>query len=156
MQAKIEKVPGLTRQQPGTRWRRRSGRHPFGRALHAGRKTVGRSFGGLQKKRRTADTFGPRNVRRPVLRKPLNHFVIFLRRECLALTDPGKEASISGAMPSDRRFFEVFSPAESVSKLQKVLSEFSFHVPLLVGFNQRFNWKHPIRTQRGKFPIVSA
>lgn len=156
MQAKREKVPELAKQRPGTRRRRSNDRHPLGRRSRAGRKTGRPSFGGLQKKRWTANTFGPRNIGRPVFGKPLNHFVIFLRREGLSFTNSRKEASISGAMASDGRFFQVSSPAESVRKHQEVLSEFSFHAPLIVGFNQRFNWKHPIRVKRGKFPIVSA
>lgn len=47
MQAKREKVPARTKRNTGTRWRRRSDRHPVGRISRAGRVDWRQSFGGL-------------------------------------------------------------------------------------------------------------
>lgn len=72
MQAKREKVPGLTKQRPGTRRRRSNDRHPLGRESCAGRKAMESSFGGLHENGRAPNAIRPSDLGRPVSGKPID------------------------------------------------------------------------------------
>lgn len=143
---KEKKCWGANTFHPSTSWRREC----------TSCRALGRTLCGLLGMPRARHFRRPIHAIRPIPGKPADNFVVFLRRERLAIANPGEEAAICGAVAPDRGLAEFARVPEAFRKCEQMISEFGFHDAFIVGSIPLFNGKLPIRVGRGKFPMVFA